>query len=181
MGTVQIRRVVTAVAADGSARIASDGQPPLTTVFKHTPGMVNAVLWSTEAADTLQSAATDATGDIDSVPGPGGTRFVIVRLPPAATFTSADFDPVAAQAEQMALNPGIAEAMEPDAPGKHTTRTIDYVVMLDGELWLELDNGEETALQAGDVVVQNATRHSWSARTDAPATFAVVLVGLPEG
>ena len=46
-------------------------------------------------------------------------------------------------------------------PGMHTTATIDFEVVLDGEIWLELDDGVEVHLRAGDTVVQNGTRHAW--------------------
>ena len=54
--------------------------------------------------------------------------------------------------------------MEPDAPGMHTTATIDFEVVLEGEVWLELDDGEEVHLRVGDCVVQNGTRHAWRNR-----------------
>jgi hypothetical protein len=176
---MQMRRVVTGIAPDGSATIVSDGLPPRVNDFVHSPGMSNALVWATDEGDTLAAAAADRTPEAKFVPGPGGTRFAFVTFPPESVFMSSDFDPAAAAGEQLERSQGLAELFEPDAPGKHTTPTVDYVVVLDGELWLELDNGEETLLHPGDVVIQNATRHSWAVRGDAPATIACVLVGLP--
>jgi len=67
--------------------------------------------------------------------------------------------------------------LEPDHPGMHTTDTVDYDVVLSGEVWLELDDGAEVHLKPGDCVVQNGTRHAWHNKTDQPCTLAVVLVG----
>ena len=73
--------------------------------------------------------------------------------------------------------PGLGAHMEPGAPGMHTTATIDFEVVLDGEVWLELDDGEEVHLHAGDCVVQNGTRHAWRNHGSAPARLAVFLIG----
>ena len=67
--------------------------------------------------------------------------------------------------------------MEPDAPGMHTTATIDFEVVLDGEVWLELDDGVEVHLRPGDTVVQNGTRHAWRNHGDTTARLAVFIIG----
>jgi quercetin dioxygenase-like cupin family protein len=59
----------------------------------------------------------------------------------------------------------------------HTTATIDFEVVLEGEVWLELDNGAVAHLRAGDTVVQNGTRHAWHNRGTLPARLAVFIVG----
>ena len=69
-------------------------------------------------------------------------------------------------------------AMEEDNPGMHTTATIDYGIVLTGNIVLELDAGE-VELGPGDVVVQRATRHAWRNRSDAPCTMAFVLIASP--
>lgn len=142
--------------------------------------MAYTLVWSTEPGDDLDSASVDRTVAAASVlPAPGGTRFIVLQLPPNSSMGSADFDPVAAGAEQFENLPGMAELFEPEAPGKHRTPTIDYVIVTAGELYLEQDN-EETKLNVGDVVVQVGSRHSWSVRTEGPASIAAVLVGMPE-
>jgi uncharacterized cupin superfamily protein len=91
----------------------------------------------------------------------------------------ADFDPAAFGAEFAANAPGLAERFEMDHPGMHTTDSIDYDVVLEGELVLELDDGKEVTLRAHDVVVQNGTRHAWRNRSDKPAKMLFVLLGAP--
>jgi len=58
----------------------------------------------------------------------------------------------------------------------HTTPTVDYGIVLDGEIWLELDN-ETVHLKRHDIVIQNGTRHAWRNKGTAPATLAFVLIG----
>src|SRR5436190_139966 len=73
--------------------------------------------------------------------------------------------------------PGMLQYMEPDAPGMHTTPTVDFEVVLEGEVWLELEDGKEVHLRPGDCVVQNGTRHAWRNRTSEPCTMLSILVG----
>lgn len=77
----------------------------------------------------------------------------------------------------MARLPGLAERFEPDNPGMHTADSIDYVIVVDGEIWLELDEGKVGPLQCGDIVVQNGTRHAWRNQGDKPAKLVFVFVG----
>jgi hypothetical protein len=89
------------------------------------------------------------------------------------------FDPVAFDREQRADSPGIAELIGPD--GMHATPTVDYGIVVQGEIVLELDDGRCTRLSAGDLVIQNGTRHAWRNRSGRPATMAFVLIGAEHG
>jgi quercetin dioxygenase-like cupin family protein len=71
------------------------------------------------------------------------------------------------------------ETNEYDQPGMHTTDTVDMEIVISGEIVLELDDGVETTLRAGDVNIQNGTRHRWHNRGNEPAVIAVAMVGLP--
>ena len=59
----------------------------------------------------------------------------------------------------------------------HATDTLDYAIVIEGEAWLELDNGTRTRLTAGDVVIQQGTRHAWRNTSDRRVTVAFVLIG----
>ena len=59
----------------------------------------------------------------------------------------------------------------------HTTDTVDFELILEGEVWLELDDGVEVHLKPGDTVVQNGTRHAWRNKSSEPCTVAYALVG----
>ena len=73
--------------------------------------------------------------------------------------------------------PGMLDHMEPGHPGMHTTRTIDFEIVLSGEVVLELDDGATVHLHPGDTVVQNGTRHRWHNPGAEPATLAVFMCG----
>jgi quercetin dioxygenase-like cupin family protein len=134
-----------------------------------------------------------ADGDIDAVEAvvPPNTEAhkifrlwgadVVLELPDQgeSPVTETMFPPVGGfRALRVVVPPGDGRRVTgPDDPGMHTTDTVDVVVILSGELHLELDDGAETRLRGGDVVVQNGTRHRWSNRSDEPATYVAFLVG----
>jgi hypothetical protein len=175
---MKIRRIVTGHDGQGRSIVVADGPAPREQDFRSIPGHGFAQVWATGAGAAVPHRAGDPTADGGSlVPGPGGTSLLVVAFPPDAVMMSPSFDGAAAGAELAPALPGLIECFEPDAPGMHTTDTIDYGIVLDGELWLELDGGVEKQVRRGDIVVQNGTRHAWRNRTDKPATVAFVLVG----
>lgn len=171
-----IRRIVTGHDGAGRAVVAMESAPPRTHLFRHIPGMVSRLVWATPAVFTLPCEGGDPTPAITSiVPGPGESRLVIVTFPPDSVFASPGFDPAAAQGENLEASPGLAELFEPD--GMHRTPTVDYGIVLDGEVWLELDDGCARLLTLHDVVVQNGTRHAWRNKSTRLSTLAFVLIG----
>lgn len=173
---IEINRLVTGHGEDGSSCVAMQSVPPRTDAFQHIPGMVSRLVWATAAPPRLPFDGADPTPGVTSfVPGPAETRFIVVTFPPDSVFADPGFDPAAAVRENLAISPGLAERFEPD--GKHTTPTVDYAIVLDGEIWLELDEGRPTLLRQHDVVVQNGTRHAWRNKTERAATVAFVLIG----
>jgi hypothetical protein len=175
-----LRRVVTGHDENGASCVALDSAPPRSDAFQHIPGMVSRLVWATDEAPALPFDGADPTPAVTSiVPPQGGTRFLVVTFPPDSVFASPGFDPEAAVAENLAISPGLAELFEPD--GMHATPTMDYGIVLDGEIWLELSDGRAELLRRHDVVVQNGTRHAWRNRSDRPATLAFVLIGAHRG
>lgn len=171
-----IRRVVTGHDENGASKVALDGAAPRSDAFVHIPGMVSRLIWATGPAPALPPVAEDPTVTVESiVPPQSGTRFLVVTFPPDSVFSAPGFDPAAAAAENLAISPGLAELFEPD--GMHATPTIDYGIVLDGEIWLELDEGRAELLRRHDVIVQNGTRHAWRNKSDRSATLAFVLIG----
>ncbi|MGE0214143.1 cupin domain-containing protein [Mycolicibacterium sp.] len=111
-------------------------------------------------------------------PPVGGFRFSFVTLPPGtAAADEQQLDLAEALADAEAKLPGLLAHMDPDAPGMHTTDTVDVGVVLQGTLILELDDGAEVTLHPGDTYVQNGTRHRWRNPGDTPARFAVFISG----
>ena len=173
------RRIVTVRNSAGKSVISSDGPSPREQAREHTPGFVSAPLWKTPAIASLPAADQDPMSMPGSslIPGEGGSTFMIVTFPPDSVMMSPNFDPAKAGAEHLAAIPGIAETFEPENPGIHTTPTLDYGVVLDGEIWLELDDGATVHLKQHDAVVQQGTRHGWRNKGAKPATLAFVLLG----
>lgn len=170
-----VRRVVTATDTDGRSVIAQDDNVPQVT-YRHTPGFSHSVVWTTSAPPTPNTDASEAL-PTSYVPGPGETTALTVTFPPDSVFNDPAFDPGAAAAENLVNLPGLAERFEPDAPGMHATPTVDYAVVIDGTVVLEVDNGVTTTLGPGDLIIQNSTRHAWRVPADRPATIFVVLMG----
>jgi hypothetical protein len=108
---------------------------------------------------------------------PGGSVFMIITFPPDSVMARADFDRSLPVSENLSEVPGIAERFEPDALGMHRTDTLDYAVVLSGEIWLELDDGEARRIVESNAVVQQGTRHAWRSKSDKPATLAFCMLG----
>jgi len=87
-------------------------------------------------------------------------------------------DGVRAYEELGAALPGLIESFELENPGMHTTATTDYGIILEGEMWLELDNGQSRLVKAGDIVIQNGTRHAWRNKSEGIARALFVMIGV---
>ena len=172
------RRVVTGV-RDGKSVVLSDGPVPNCHHYRGWPGFMTSVVWATAATPIVPPAAGEepAPPAVTVLPGPGETRLMIVRFPPDATFMDPRFDPAALGAEQAIHLNTLAEQFETDDPGMHRTDSVDYDIVLDNEIWLELDDGETRHLKQGDVVIQGGARHAWRNRSDAITTMCFVLIG----
>ena len=170
-----VRRVVTGHDASGTAVFASDEVVEPITVSM-VPGMEFFRLWG---ADEVAHFPDDGVQPANPAyfPGVGGFRFGLFTVPPDGTAMPDDLDVTAALAQLEERLPGLADHMEPENPGMHTTATIDYELVVSGRVVLELDNGATRELGPGDTVVQNGTRHAWRNPFDEPCTLVVVLIG----
>ena len=172
---MNVRRVVTGRKPDGKSVFVSDTEVlPIT--LDLLPGAAFHRLWGSDAPVQLPS---------DGSPPPiptyfpplGGFRFGLFTVGPDSVTLPDDLDIPAAFAEIQQKLPGLAGVLELDHPGMHTTDTIDYEVVLSGEVWLELDDGQEVHLKPGDTVIQNGTRHAWRNKSSEPCVLAVTLIG----
>lgn len=170
------RRIVTGHDSRGLSRIVSDGPAPGAEPFEHSPGFHAALLWRTAAPPHLD-ADGQAPWAASVLPEVGGSCAMLVTFPPQDQPLPANFDPAAAAAEIRQRLPGLGELFEADDPGFHRTDSIDYGVLLEGELCLELDEGQGTHLRPGDVVVQMGTRHAWRNTGNTPARMLFVMLG----
>ena len=176
-----VRRVVTGHDDEGKAVFISDGEPARTVHFDNLPGLSFFELWATDEVPRIPIDNFDPSVDIQSfVPGPVGTRFRIVRFPSGlemAGLIESGFDPAAFRSEYTSKVPGLGEVHEVADPSMHETNTIDYGIVISGEIDLELDDGKEVHLKAGDCIVQNGTRHGWRNRGAEPCVMAFIMIG----
>lgn len=172
-------RIVTGHDSAGQSSIVLEGRLP-GGAFEHTPGFGVGIAWKTTAQPRIEARPADSTAALSTViPEQGGTLAMMVTFPPESAAQGGD--PAAAGAEFARRLPGLAECFEPDAPGFHRSDTIDYGVVVEGEIWLELDGGVTRCLRQGDVIVQTGTRHAWRNRSDRPARVFFVLIGARRG
>lgn len=173
-----VRRVVTGRDASGKSVILSDGGSPRETIMRHTPGFVSSPLWKVAAPPAAGAAEAETMGTEGNVLSPpGGATFLVMTFPPDAVMADPSWNPELALPEHFASAPDIIAHFEPDAPGMHTTPTLDFATVVEGSVVLELDDGATVTLHAGDTVVQQGTRHAWRNPTDRPATVSFVMLG----
>lgn len=170
-----VRRVVTAVGEDGKGHVVIDDVAPSIFAFASEPSFRQDDVWvTTSPADPAGPDLVTRTGPVPLEPPPGGTIFRLAILPPDERMAELTADP-AFMAEMAEVYDG-GDAHDADEFQYHRSDTIDYVQVLDGELVLELDSGEEVTLRRGDCVVQRGTNHAWRNRSGRPVVVSSVLV-----
>jgi len=158
----------------------SDGPPARVAAVSGMSGFSVTAAWATDYGMTLVPGSDDPTPYMTTfVPGPGSTRFLITVFAPVRRGRPRHVDAAALAEEMRAQLPGLGEAMERSHPGMHTTDTVDYDVIMSGELLLELDDGKQVHLKPGDIVIQTGTRHAWRNPGKTPCVMYSVLVGAP--
>lgn len=178
---MKTQRIITGHDQAGRSTIASSGPLPSVGEFRQFPGFAVELIWQT-APGGIPAHPVDPSQPPHSVlPAAGGSCAMRVTFPPEASAMPADFDPQAAARELCERLPGLGELFEADAPGFHRSDTIDYGVVLEGEITLELDDGCRRLLRQGDVIVQMGTRHAWSNTGNTPARLLFVMVGAQRG
>jgi mannose-6-phosphate isomerase-like protein (cupin superfamily) len=149
------------------------------------PGLTFYELYMTEGVPQLTGLEPDPMlNGTKAFPGPGGTMFRLIsyppkrpegyKPPPGVTFESG-------LKEMSDKVPRMGDHFDRSAPGMHTTDTIDYCVVVRGEMTLELDDGAKVHLRQGDCVVQNGTRHRWRNPLPEPCLMAFISVGGKRG
>ena len=176
---MQVRRVVTGQNAEGKAVFVEDG-PVEAKAVALTPGTVFHQVWGSDHSVGLPTDGQQPPWTTFFPPA-DGFRFLVWTAGPESATIPDDLDISTAISELQERLPGLADFNEPENPGMHTTDTVDVDLVLDGEIWLELDDGEEVLLGPGDCVVMNGTRHAWHNRSDKPTTIATVLIGALRG
>ena len=144
-----IRRIVTGHDSKGSAKVLIDG-PAQNTRTGSSPGQFTTLMWSTDSMPTKMPIGDDAEDmgarSLGTYPPVNGSRFMIAEYPPG------------------------------NHPRMHRTETIDYIIVLDGEIDMELDEGRMVTMKRGDVMIQRGTYHSWINKSADVCRMAFVLM-----
>ena len=167
------RRVVTGHDPEGRSVIASDGPNPVNQAIWHRDFVLNEV-WRSAALPADNLAAGEPCSAADLEPAAQGNVLRIVHFPPDADYL--DATDVAAGFAAMGESGAAAAAGYTNAPHPlmHRTNTVDYIIVLSGEMYAVMEKGE-TLLRAGDVLIQRGTNHAWSNRSNAPCIIAAIL------
>jgi mannose-6-phosphate isomerase-like protein (cupin superfamily) len=145
------------------------------------PGLTFYELYMTEGVPGLTGLEPDPMlAGTKAFPGPGGTLFRLISYPPKRPDGWKPPPGVTMESGLRELSekvPGMGDHFERDTPGMHTTDTIDYGVVVRGEMTLELDDGQKVHLRQGDCIVQNGTRHRWRNPLSEPCLMAFISLG----
>ncbi|MSQ64717.1 MAG: cupin domain-containing protein [Betaproteobacteria bacterium] len=169
-----IRRIVTGDDASGRSRIVEDAPASAVRTVAERPGYRSVNVWRTEETPANTGAPDTSAKHQGILPPKNGNILRIIDFPPESA------DPAERQRRIQATFNGMFRDATHDKrdgkhPGMHRTATVDYAILLEGEIWAVMDEGE-TLMRAGDVLVQRGTNHAWANRSQKTARIAFVLI-----
>ena len=166
----KIRRLVTGHDPNRKAIVIMDGEAGNVKVRQAT-GICSTLLWRTDSTPAELSDADSADRETGVKPPLTGSIFRVVEFPPEKNLVGGP------SSEEVRREMGVSSGGEaPRHPGMHRTQSVDYAIVLKGEIDMLLDDSE-VHLKAGDVVVQQGTNHAWANRGNEPCQIAFVLIG----
>jgi len=179
MNEAPVRRIVTGHDPAGRAIIQEDGAVPRVRRIGGDVGPLFHEVWNTPATPAPIDAASGEPPEdgISLAPPRNGTRIRVLDIPPDdASLATRSAEEARAHFAEI----GAADAASHTGAGSrhahmHRTETIDYGIVLDGEIVLIVDEGE-TTVRAGDIVIQRGTNHGWANRTDRNCRIAFILI-----
>ena len=170
-----IRRVVTSTDAQGRSYIIEDAPAGAIRTVPLRPGYRAVNVWRTESSFASISAPdTVATHKGISPPKGGGTILRIIDIPPEPSDPEELRRMIHATFGEM-YQDALHDKRDGKHPGMHRTDTVDYAIVLEGEIYAIMDAGE-TLMRAGDVLIQRGTNHAWANRSKKTARIAFVLI-----
>jgi mannose-6-phosphate isomerase-like protein (cupin superfamily) len=168
----RVRRVLTGHDAGGRSTFIADGEAPNVKEMASMPGLALTDLWETAAAPASNAGEQDAAArPVRLEPPKNGTILRIVEFPPDSAWRGGADGAAAFKS----IGAGHAQDRGSSDPMMHKTSTVDYIIVLKGEIYAVMETGEKL-LRAGDILVQRGTNHSWSVRGNEPCVVAAVLV-----
>jgi mannose-6-phosphate isomerase-like protein (cupin superfamily) len=169
----QIRRIVTGHNAAGKSIIMQDAFATSILEMAAMPGLRVTDLWETTTAPAdLSSDADPVDRPVHLEPKSTGTICRIVEFPPDTALRDS------AGSKEVFASLGASHAIDTSSSTAmmHKTASVDYAIVLSGEVWAVMDEGE-TCMKTGDVLIQRGTNHAWSNRSREPAFIAFILIG----
>jgi mannose-6-phosphate isomerase-like protein (cupin superfamily) len=173
MAADKIRRLVTGIDENDKAVVLFDSRLSLE---QRSPGIATANLWITESHPPSMSKTDTASRPIGISPPDTGTTFRIVEFSPIDPGTVAQMPP---DMVMKRVDHPPAKGLPVTHPMMHRTRTLDYAVILSGEIDMMLDD-MSVHLKAGDTIVQQATNHAWINHGTEPCRILFVLMDSKE-
>ena len=168
-----MRRIVTGHNEEGKSVITIDG-PPARSLGEDAGGLYE--LWNTDGNEINTIDEIDrADGEVLLSPPNGGTKFRYFQINPTPEGVPADLIEAATAEAFEKMGAAHHRVDTTRHPAMHKTKTIDYIILLKGDVTLLLDN-EEVDLKPFDVVVQRGTNHAWVNNGNEPALFIAVLI-----
>jgi hypothetical protein len=177
--TAPFRRIVTGHNAAGQAIIQDDGPPLRVQRIGGETGPVFYEVWNTRATPAPIDRASGEPHE-DSIvlaPPKGGTRIRVLDIPPDDPDL-AQMTPEQARAHFAEIGAGDASRHTGEGSRHahfHRTETVDYGIVLDGEIVLIMDEGETTC-RTGDIIIQRGTNHGWANRSNRTCRIAFILI-----
>lgn len=172
-----ITRVVTGHSQDGRSILTEVGPLPTVVEITAIPGTVFHEVWSTAESPARVANGSDPTlGPLVLPPPPGGTRIRFVDIPPdTEDFLKSGAGRMGEAFEQIGDKAASTVKESSPHPLMHRTESIDYGIVIEGEMTLVLDDGE-ALLKPGSVVIQRGTNHAWANRSGKMCRMLFVLV-----
>ena len=169
-----VRRIVTGDSAGGKSRIIEDAPAAAVRTVAQRPGYRSVNVWRTTQTPASINELDSISRHEGILPPGHGTILRIIDFPPEPA------DPDERRRRIQATFGGIFSDATHDKspgahPGMHRTETVDYAIVLEGEIWALLDEGE-TLMRAGDILIQRGTNHAWANRSRKTARIAFVLI-----
>ena len=174
MDLPEIRRVVTGNDLKGRSLIVEDAPATSIRTVAERPGYRAVNVWRTGESPARIGAADSTAAHQGILPPKNGTLLRIIDFPPEPA------DPQALKQMLDSTFGGIYRDAHHDRrpgvhPGMHRTETVDYAIVLEGEIYAVMDEGE-TLMRTGDVLIQRGTNHAWANRSGRTARIAFVLI-----
>ncbi len=166
-----VRRIITGHDKSGKAIVLMDGPAPNQRV-RGASGLVSTLLWVTDETPADISGSADRADRASPVgPPPGGSILRVVDFPPSGDTSGISHEAVL---REMGVSHG-GDGGPARHPFMHRTRSVDYAIVLEGEIDMLLDDSQ-VHMKAGDIMVQQGTNHAWVNNAASVCRMAFVLI-----